>query len=135
MISLDVKVAQCGTSLSSCSPVSLPRIYQNTTSIPSHSLLLLWPQVASFLGNQGIFAHNSCVFLPLFGIFLVSFPPASSFKGEHDFYLHVVLLFSFNHLLKRPPTWSRLLLKDMNSLIKFPGISETLVKLIPSTDI
>ncbi|KAK1336287.1 hypothetical protein QTO34_004092 [Cnephaeus nilssonii] len=50
----------------------------------------------------------------------------SSFKGEHDFYRHVVLLFSFNHLLTRSPSWSRLLLKDMNSLIKFPGIPETL---------
>lgn len=130
MISLDVTVAQGGTS---CSPISLPSIYQSTTSTPSHSLPLLWPQVASFPGNQGIFADNSFVVLPLFDIFFVSFPPTSSFKGEHDFYLHVVLLFSFNHLLKRPPPWPRPLLKDMNSLIKFPGIPETLVKLIPST--
>lgn len=100
MISLDVTVAQGGTS---CSPITLPSIYQSTTSTPSHSLPLLWPQVASFPGNQGLFADNSCVVLSLLDIFLVSFPPTSSFKGEHDFYLHVVLLFSFNHLLKRPP--------------------------------
>ena len=65
----------------------------------------LWKTMWNFLKKLKVELPYDLAF------FLVSFSLASSFKGQYDFYLHVVLLFSFNHTLKRPTPWPRLLLR------------------------